>query len=131
MSSEAGLYKILIMDDQELILESSSELLTILGYDVETSKNGEEAASLFENAYNEGEPFDLVILDLTVPGGMGGVKTLATMKKITSDFKAVVSSGYSNDPIMSDYKNYGFDGVLIKPFKLEVLQETLDKLFRD
>jgi len=127
MSSEAGLYKILIMDDQELILESSSELLTILGYDAEVAKNGEDAFELFKNAYYEGEPFDLVILDLTVPGGMGGVKTLAAMKEITLDFKAIVSSGYSNDPIMSDYKNYGFDGVLIKPFKLEVLQETLDK----
>ncbi|TYB33308.1 MAG: response regulator [Flexistipes sinusarabici] len=131
MNSEAGLYKILIMDDQELILESSSELLTILGYEAETAKNGEGAVDLFENAYHEGEPFDLVILDLTVPGGMGGVKTLAAMKKISSDFKAIVSSGYSNDPIMSDYKNYGFDGVLIKPFKLEVLQETLDKFLGD
>ncbi|MEC9493120.1 response regulator [Flexistipes sp.] len=131
MSSETGLYKILIMDDQELILESSSELLTILGYEAETAKNGEGAVELFEKAYHEGEPFDLVILDLTVPGGMGGVKTLAAMKKISSDFKAIVSSGYSNDPIMSDFKNYGFDGVLIKPFKLEVLQETLDKLFGD
>jgi len=127
MSSKSGLYKILIMDDQELILESSSELLTILGYEAETAKNGEDAVKLFENAYHEGEPFDLVILDMTVPGGMGGVKTLAAMKKISSDFKGIVSSGYSNDPIMSDYKNYGFDGVLIKPFKLEVLQKTLDK----
>lgn len=131
MSSEAGLYKILIMDDQELILESSSELLTILGYEAEVAKNGEDAVELFKNAYYDEEPFDLVILDLTVPGGMGGVKTLAAMKEICSDFKAIVSSGYSNDPIMSDYKNYGFNGVLIKPFKLEVLQDTLDKFLGD
>lgn len=131
MSSKAGLYKILIMDDQELILESSSELLTILGYEAETAKNGEDAVELFKHAYYDEEPFDLVILDLTVPGGMGGVKTLAVMKEISADFKAIVSSGYSNDPIMSDYKNYGFNGVLIKPFKLEVLQDTLDKFLGD
>lgn len=131
MSSKAGLYKILIMDDQELILESSSELLNILGYEAETAKNGEDAVEKFETAFNKEEPFDLVILDLTVPGGMGGVKTLKAMKEIFADFNAIVSSGYSNDPIMSDYKNYGFDGVLIKPFKLEVLQETLDKFLGD
>jgi len=128
MVTDNKTYKILIMDDQELILESSSELLRILGYIVETAKNGEEAINVFKKAIDAGEPFDLVILDLTIPGGMGGVKTLETMKELNQDFKAIVSSGYSNDPIMIDYKNFGFDGVLIKPFKLDILQETLNNL---
>ncbi len=128
MVTDNKTYKILIMDDQELILESSSELLSILGYIVETAKNGEEAINVFKKAIDAGEPFDLVILDLTIPGGMGGVKTLETMKELNQDFKAIVSSGYSNDPIMIDYKNFGFDGVLIKPFKLDILQETLNNL---
>lgn len=120
--------KILIMDDQELILESSSELLEILGYNVETARNGEEALEIFKKAVEERDPFDLVILDLTVPGGMGGVKTLAAMREITTDFKAVVSSGYSNDPIMSEYKDFNFDEILIKPFKLDNLQDVINKL---
>jgi CheY-like chemotaxis protein len=128
MATKNNAYKILIMDDQELILESSSELLRILGYVVETAKTGEEAVNVFKEAIDDGEPFDLVILDLTVPGGMGGVKTLKAMKEINQDFKAIVSSGYSNDPIMSDYKNFGFDGILIKPFKLDILQQIIDDL---
>ncbi len=75
-----------------------------------------------------GEPFDAVILDLTIPGGMGGKEAIKELLQIDPKIKAIVSSGYYNDPVMSNYKEYGFSGIVAKPYKIDELSETLKKV---
>jgi CheY-like chemotaxis protein len=115
------------MDDDESILRMISRILTSMGYAVETSTDGTEAVQVFREAREAGVCFDLVILDLTVPGGMGGAKTLAELLKLDPAVRAVVSSGYSNDPIMATFGDNGFSGVLPKPYTRDSLAELLQK----
>ncbi len=121
----AGEGKILLMDDEETIRDMAREMLMILGYEVDVARDGEEAVQLYRSAKDLGTPYSAVILDLTIPGGMGGQDTLRRLVKIEPKVKAVVSSGYSNDPIMSQYKRYGFSGVVAKPYSAEELSRTL------
>jgi PAS domain S-box-containing protein len=123
-----GKGKILIMDDEDMIREITGELLQNLGYQVEFAENGNEAIDLYGEAQNLGKPFDAVILDLTVPGGMGGKETIKGLLEIDPGVKAIVSSGYSNDPIMAEFEEYGFHGVIIKPYRLTELSETLQNV---
>jgi two-component system, cell cycle sensor histidine kinase and response regulator CckA len=116
---------VLVMDDEKMIRDLMSELLKSMGYQVEQAQNGHEAIELYRRAKQAGTPHDLVIMDLTIPGGMGGKEAIAELLAISPDIKAVVSSGYSNDPIMADYKKYGFFGVLKKPFKITDLKNIL------
>lgn len=120
--------KILIMDDEEMIREITGELLMSFGYRVAFAKNGSEAIDLYKEAQDQGKPFDAVILDLTVPGGMGGKETIKRLLKIDPAVKAIVSSGYSNDPILADCKAYGFQGVITKPYRLAELSQTLQNV---
>jgi CheY-like chemotaxis protein len=124
-SVSKGKGKILIMDDEDMIREITGELLQNLGYHVEFAKNGSEAIDLYREAKDLGKPFDAVILDLTVPGGMGGKETIKGLLEIDPKIKAIVSSGYSNDPIMAEFREYGFNGVIIKPYRLTELSQTL------
>lgn len=124
-----GQGRILVMDDQEPILRMISRMLDRMGYETETASNGVEAVNLCREAYNSKEPYDLVILDLTIPGGMGGEETVAELIKIDPNVKAIVSSGYSNNPIMSNYQDYGFCGVVSKPYSRQELSEVLNKIF--
>jgi len=117
---------ILLMDDEGPIREMTREMLTLLGYDVDTARDGEEAVELYRLAKNSDDPYNAVILDLTVPGGMGGMETLLKLAEIDSNVKAIVSSGYSSDPIMSDYKKYGFSGMVAKPYTAEELSRILN-----
>jgi len=110
-----GQGKILIMDDQEPILKMAKRMLSKMGYNVESANDGIQAIEIYKNAYNSGIFFDLVILDLTVPGGLGGAETVSELLKIDPKVKAVVSSGYSNDPIMANFKDYGFCEIIPKP----------------
>jgi CheY-like chemotaxis protein len=119
--------KILVMDDQEPILKMVDRMLKRMGYDVELAKNGEQATQLFQHAFQSDHPFDLAILDLTIPGGMGGAETIAELIKIDPKVKALVSSGYSNDPIMANFKEYGFCGVVPKPYSKNELSEVLNE----
>jgi PAS domain S-box-containing protein len=120
-----GIGKILVMDDEDMIREITGELLQNLGYHVEFAKNGSEAIDLYRSAQDLGKPFDAVILDLTVPGGMGGKETISELLAIDTNVKAIVSSGYSNDPIVAEFEKYGFRGVIIKPYHLTELSQTL------
>ncbi len=117
--------RILLMDDEELIREVAREILSTLGYEVEVARNGAEAISLYRTARKSSHPFDVVVLDLTVPGGMGGLETVERLLQIDPGVKAVVSSGYSNDPIMADCAEYGFRGVVAKPYTARELSATL------
>lgn len=96
-------------------------LLTNVGYEVETAPDGVEAAVLYKEAFETSHPFAAVILDLTVPGGMGGKETALELLKIDSRARIIVSSGYSNDQVMADFKKYGFRGAVAKPYKIEDL----------
>jgi PAS domain S-box-containing protein len=124
---KSGSGKILLMDDDEMVRDFAKELISGLGYEVSLSKNGEEAIELFYNALQSNSPFDLVILDLTIPGGIGGIEVIKVLLEKQPEIKAIVSSGYSNDPVMSGYKQYGFKGVIPKPYKIEELSQVLYK----
>ena len=116
------------MDDEEILRNLAQKMLERLGYKVETVKDGVEAIETYKKNKVSGEPFDAVILDLTIKGGMGGEQTMRELLKIDPDVKAIVSSGYFNDPVMSDFEKYGFMGALAKPYEKKALKEVLERL---
>ncbi|HOE18279.1 MAG TPA: ATP-binding protein [Syntrophorhabdaceae bacterium] len=116
----SGHGKILVMDDEETIRSMVGDILQYLGYTVDFAKDGEEALSMYAS-----RPYDAVILDLTIPGGMGGKETIEHLRAIDPAIKAIVSSGYCNDPIMSDYRQYGFKGVIVKPYTIHEISSVL------
>jgi PAS domain S-box-containing protein len=120
--------RILLMDDEEFVRIIASALLEHLGYTVDTALEGKEALDLYRKAQESGEKYAVVIMDLTVPGGMGGKDTILELKKLDPDVKTIVSSGYANDPILANYKEYGFDGMVPKPYKVEELSKTLHQV---
>jgi|GEM_PF-3983569 len=122
--------RILIMDDEPAIRELTNLALERLGFSSVTAENGEEAIRLFEAALREEQPFGLVILDLMVPQGMGGKDTLQHLRKLDSRVKAIVSSGYSNDPVIASPVSFGFDAALAKPFTIDELAKLLGEQFQ-
>ncbi|MBN1522644.1 MAG: PAS domain S-box protein [Candidatus Aureabacteria bacterium] len=123
-----GKGKILVMDDDEIVLKSVSRLLTFLGFETSTCKDGQEALELYEEALNTGRPYDAVIMDLTVPGGMGGKATIKKLLQIDSQAKVILSSGYSTDPAILDYKKYGFLSAVVKPYEINEIDKILKTL---
>jgi len=123
-----GSGKILVMDDEEIIRNFARELLTYLGYDAELARDGTEAVSMFKSARDKGDPFAAVLMDITVPGGMGGKEAIKEILAIDPAVKAIVSSGYARDPIMSNYGQYGFVGVVPKPYNLEEMSRELHRI---
>jgi len=92
---------------------------------VSIAADGDAAVRLYQNLRNRGTPFDVVILDLTVPGGMGGKRTVEELLRVNPDVKAIVASGYSDDPVMSEFRNYGFVAAVKKPFRIKDLADVL------
>ncbi|HKZ18247.1 MAG TPA: response regulator, partial [Geobacteraceae bacterium] len=123
-----GMGRILVMDDDEMIREIASEILHYLGYDVVVCDDGSEAVDLYRVAKESEEPFNAVIMDLTVAGGMGGREAMVKLLEIDPQVKGIVSSGYSNDPILARYRDYGFCAVMAKPYNVENFTEIVQKL---
>ena len=120
-----GSGRVLIMDDEQPILDMLVEMLSICGYEVTTTLDGYQTVEIYKHALANKNPFDLVIVDLTVPGSMGGRATLEELRKIKADVKVIVSSGYSSDPVLADYQAHGFDGAITKPFKIKEMSKVV------
>jgi PAS domain S-box-containing protein len=123
-----GSGRILVMDDEEQVRTVVGEMLQLMGYKVVLAEEGKAAVELYRSAMNAGKPFDAVIMDLTVPGGMGGREAMKELLAIDPDAKAIVSSGYSTDPVMARPEEYGFKGVVAKPFHAGDLHDVLRKV---
>lgn len=119
--------KVLLMDDEPLVRNIGSEMMKYLGYEVDVAEDGTQAIDKYKEALTSGRPFDIIILDLTVPGGMGGKEAIKMLRAIDPEVNAIVSSGYSNDPIMAAFKEYGFKGVITKPYEITEIAEVLEK----
>jgi two-component system, cell cycle sensor histidine kinase and response regulator CckA len=131
MTKIAGIGRILVMDDEEFIRDTAREMLATAGYEVEQACNGAEAIDLCINARLAGEPYDLIIMDLTIPGGMGGMEAMQKLLEIDPDARAIVSSGYANGPVMAHFEEYGFKGVLAKPYLAEELYKAVHDVMHE
>ncbi len=119
----------LVMDDEEMVRSVMSSLIKALGCSADCVSNGAEAIKKYHKALKDQKPYDLVFMDLTIPGGMGGKETMEKLIALDPGVKAVVTSGYSSDPVMAHFTDYGFSGCLVKPFTLDSLKSILDHLF--
>jgi len=121
--------RVLFMDDEKIIRELAATLLKRFGFDVECAIDGADAIAKYQTARSEGHPFHLVIMDLTIPGGMGGLAAIGELRKLDPEVKAIVSSGYSSDPVMANYRAHGFAAMIAKPYEVNefarVLREVL------
>jgi two-component system cell cycle sensor histidine kinase/response regulator CckA len=117
--------RILVMDDEDIVRDVLHRSLTHLGYVVVSACEGKEAVILYEQALKHGQPFDAVIMDLTISGGMGGKDAMIRLREIDPAVKAIAASGYSDDPVMAHFRDYGFSGVVFKPYLLKTLSETV------
>ncbi|MBW2605215.1 MAG: PAS domain S-box protein [Deltaproteobacteria bacterium] len=126
-----GKGRILVMDDEALIRDIAGQLLSRIGYDVEFAKDGAEAVKRYQKVMESGKSFDAVIMDLTIPGGMGGKEAVQRLLEIDPEVNAIVSSGYSNDPVMSDFRKFGFKGVVPKPYTIEELGKALQEILTE
>lgn len=120
--------RILLMDDQKIVRKALRRMLERIGYQTEFATDGKEALEKYKEALEIKKPFDAVILDLTIPGGMGGKETIKKILKLDPDVKAIVASGYSNDSVMANYKNYGFKGIITKPFDMNELSKVISQI---
>ena len=120
--------RILIMDDDEIVRDITGDMLMHCGYYIESSKDGNEAIALYIKAKERGEPFDAVILDLVVPNGMGGDIAIKRLHDIDHGVKGIALSGYSKDLIMTHYMDYGFTAALSKPYNIQLLNGTLERV---
>ncbi|NLF37838.1 PAS domain S-box protein, partial [bacterium] len=120
-----GCGRVLVMDDEELVRDVCARLLTRLGYEPVTTHDGAEAVRLYADAKEANTPFDIVILDLTVPGGMGGKDAAKAILDLHPEAVILVSTGYSIDPVMAEHQRYGFKGALAKPYRVEDITRTL------
>ncbi len=120
--------RILVMDDDELVLEVCQGILEYLGYQVVTATDGAEALERYEDARQKGRPFDAVVFDLTIPGGMGGQEAIRRLRLVDPSIKAIVTSGYSSDPVLAEHERYGFNGRVVKPYNVHDLGSAMEEL---
>jgi CheY-like chemotaxis protein len=120
-----GKGKILLIDDDPMILKTAGEMLRRLGYVVLTAMDHEQGIEQYQEAQRDRKRFSAVVMDLTVPGSMGGQEAVQQILRIDPDACVIVSSGYSQDPVMSDFRKHGFRGVVVKPYNIEDLAEAV------
>jgi len=125
----SGEGRILVMEDEGLVRNTLGRMLNHLGYQVDFARHGAEAIAKYEQARQNGQSFAAVIMDLTIAGGMGGLSTLAELKKMDPDICAILSSGYITEEALKDFSSYGFCGMIPKPYRLETLSQTLQEVF--
>ncbi|MFH2046267.1 MAG: response regulator [Pseudomonadota bacterium] len=116
------------MDDEKIIIDVVKAMLNKIGHDVVLAQNGEEAIHLFNKAFDSAAPIDLMIMDLTIPKGMGGKEAVHEILKIDPNAKVIISSGYSQDPAIINFKDYGFSAAIVKPFQLKTLINIINQL---
>jgi signal transduction histidine kinase/CheY-like chemotaxis protein len=122
--------RVLFMDDEEPILAMAGMLLRRLGLQADLVRDGAEVVKKFSESYYAGRPYDLVVMDLTVPGGTGGREAIDQLRRIDPNVRAIVSSGYSSDPVLANYRAYGFCGMVAKPYKVEDFTKVLRSALR-
>jgi len=120
--------KILVMDDEEILRDLAIQIFRALGHEAEAVADGATALAIYQQAMSQGAPFDLVLMDLTIPGGMGGKEAVAKILEIDGAAKVIVASGYSNDPVMANFRQYGFAGMLEKPFRMSDLEKVIAEI---
>jgi CheY-like chemotaxis protein len=111
--------RVLVMDDEDIIRDVSGEMLKLLGFEADFALDGKEAIELYKVAHESGTPYRAVIMDLTIPNGMDGKEAIGELISFDPDARVVVSSGYSRDPIMANFKEHGFSAVLVKPYRFD------------
>jgi PAS domain S-box-containing protein len=131
ISLPMGTGKVLIMDDDVIVRTVVETLLKKAGYTAVCAANGTQALEFYKESLAHNDPFTVTIMDLTIPGGMGGKETVKQLREIDPTAKVIVFSGYSNDPIFSKYREFGFDGVLSKPFSIEEFMRTISEVLQD
>jgi two-component system cell cycle sensor histidine kinase/response regulator CckA len=124
-AAQAGKGRVLVLDDEEPIRTLATGMLNLLGYEVTTASTGSATIEQYIAARREGRPFDIVMLDLTIPGDVGGKDILHKLRQIDPGINAVVFSGYADDAVMATYRDYGFKAVLPKPFTVQELSRAL------
>jgi PAS domain S-box-containing protein len=126
-----GSGRVLIMDDEEMVRDSTGEMLKMLGYHVEFACDGREALERYGRAMEAGRGFDAVIMDLTIPGGMGGREAIQRLRALDPGARAIVSSGYCTDPVMAEFERHGFRAYVAKPYKIEELGLALKRVMAE
>ena len=117
------------MDDEPLLRKLATKMLHMLGHEAEAAADNQAAVEAYRQSLESSQPFDMVMLDLTVKGGPGGRETIKELLQLDPDVKAMVFSGFADDPVMANYKDYGFCAVLTKPFLIASLEEALREVF--
>jgi len=122
--------KILILEDDDIVSEITAEILSLEGYEITCSSNGEETLKLYEASILSGNPFDVVFLDLNIKDGMGGCETMKKLLKLDPNLKGIVSSGFFDDPVMTNFVEYGFIDAISKPYTSKELIETVERALK-
>ncbi|MGD2011130.1 MAG: response regulator, partial [Desulfobacterales bacterium] len=125
-----GSGRILVVDDEKTIRDLLSNILTSIGYEVDCVPDGTKAIEAYRHAHAERRPYSAVILDITIPGGLGGLEVLEPLRAIDPQAKVLISSGYANNPVMANFQQYGFNGVIAKPYTVQRLHDALQHVIR-
>jgi DNA-binding NtrC family response regulator len=118
------------MDDEPSVRETCHDIISFLGYDVDCTEDGEELINFYKQALEENIHIDAVVVDLTVPGKMGGKEAFQKLKEIDKNVVGIVSSGYTDDSTMSNYKDFGFSGIIVKPYQVDDMAEVLAAIIK-
>jgi two-component system cell cycle sensor histidine kinase/response regulator CckA len=129
--NQTGKRRVLVMDDQQLVRIIAGKILNHFGFDVEFARHGGEAVEKYRTAIDTSNPFDCVILDLTVEFGIGGKEAIKKMIEIDPNVRAIVSTGYTNDPIKYNYSAYGFKGYIMKPYEFSEINKVVREVMNE